>query len=227
MRFGRLSFAVAAVLALGSVASNAAVVLNGTATPNGSGYAEISYDTHDIASGLRVQPGQTQRIRIDVLGGLISSAEGNTASFHRTDDFQNYFDGVQNIVIDFSNDFPASGSCTHAGGATTCDNMGIIPQSLRVLNSGLSAIFDYSLPTNDPRCPAFQGGCYAEYDWSAYGALTVNAKSVAPLAYRVSVSNFSAAVPEPASWAMMIAGFGMVGAVSRKRRRSMRGMGWA
>lgn len=28
----------------------------------------------------------------------------------------------------------------------------------------------------------------------------------------------TAAVPEPASWAMMIAGFGMVGAVARRRR---------
>jgi hypothetical protein len=31
----------------------------------------------------------------------------------------------------------------------------------------------------------------------------------------------AAAVPEPASWAMMVAGFGLVGAASRKRRRNV------
>ncbi|HVF94078.1 MAG TPA: PEPxxWA-CTERM sorting domain-containing protein [Sphingomonas sp.] len=34
------------------------------------------------------------------------------------------------------------------------------------------------------------------------------------------VANFTAVVPEPATWAMMLVGFGMVGAATRYRRRS-------
>lgn len=34
--------------------------------------------------------------------------------------------------------------------------------------------------------------------------------------------NYSGAVPEPASWALMVAGFGLVGAAARRRRNSVR-----
>jgi hypothetical protein len=39
----------------------------------------------------------------------------------------------------------------------------------------------------------------------------------------LTVFNADGAVPEPASWAMLIAGFGMVGAVQRRRRTAMAG----
>jgi hypothetical protein len=37
-------------------------------------------------------------------------------------------------------------------------------------------------------------------------------------AFMDPIVSFSAGVPEPASWAMMIAGFGLVGAAARRRR---------
>lgn len=40
--------------------------------------------------------------------------------------------------------------------------------------------------------------------------------------YRLVISDPTAAVPEPASWAMMIGGFGLVGATLRTRRRAVR-----
>jgi hypothetical protein len=40
--------------------------------------------------------------------------------------------------------------------------------------------------------------------------------------YRLTVSALTSAVPEPASWAMMIAGFGVVGGALRRRRVSVR-----
>lgn len=41
---------------------------------------------------------------------------------------------------------------------------------------------------------------------------------LAPEVYSPSVLSYSGAVPEPASWAMMIAGFGLTGAAMRRRR---------
>ena len=42
-----------------------------------------------------------------------------------------------------------------------------------------------------------------------------------PMSMGVRISGVAAAVPEPATWAMMLLGFGMVGAASRYRRRKV------
>ncbi len=47
-------------------------------------------------------------------------------------------------------------------------------------------------------------------------------KSTTPGAWGIALDNVSAVVPEPASWAMMIAGFGLVGAAMRRRPSVMR-----
>ena len=47
---------------------------------------------------------------------------------------------------------------------------------------------------------------------------TVGFESVAGVT--ITATNAAGAVPEPASWAMMIGGFGMIGAASRRRVRS-------
>ncbi|WP_294196476.1 PEPxxWA-CTERM sorting domain-containing protein [uncultured Sphingomonas sp.] len=51
---------------------------------------------------------------------------------------------------------------------------------------------------------AFTGECFACYPWRGFSNLG---------------SITSAAVPEPATWAMMLLGFGMVGAAARRRRQ--------
>lgn len=40
-------------------------------------------------------------------------------------------------------------------------------------------------------------------------------------AYSLTISQAGGTVPEPASWAMMIAGFGLIGAIARRRRETM------
>jgi hypothetical protein len=52
-----------------------------------------------------------------------------------------------------------------------------------------------------------------------YGALSSGATIVSNFALEVRAIPTNGAVPEPASWAMLIAGFGLVGAASRRRRR--------
>lgn len=41
-----------------------------------------------------------------------------------------------------------------------------------------------------------------------------------PTIYNISISNVSAAVPEPATWAMMLLGFGAIGVSARRRRKA-------
>jgi choice-of-anchor C domain-containing protein len=47
-------------------------------------------------------------------------------------------------------------------------------------------------------------------------------QSTTPAAWGIALDNVSAAVPEPATWAMLIAGFGFVGAALRRRPTTTR-----
>ena len=42
-----------------------------------------------------------------------------------------------------------------------------------------------------------------------------------PTIYNISIRNVSAAVPEPATWAMMLLGFGAIGVSARRRRKAV------
>ncbi|UUR08895.1 PEPxxWA-CTERM sorting domain-containing protein [Sphingomonas glaciei] len=46
-----------------------------------------------------------------------------------------------------------------------------------------------------------------------------------PTIYNISIRNVTAAVPEPATWAMMLLGFGTIGVTTRHRRRRLRYLG--
>jgi hypothetical protein len=59
------------------------------------------------------------------------------------------------------------------------------------------------------------GGVHWSYD-NVYGKMTGRA-----IGDHVAQNNFAVAVPEPSSWAMLIAGFGLVGAAARRRRAAV------
>lgn len=71
------------------------------------------------------------------------------------------------------------------------------------------------------------GGTY--FDIPSFGqrsTFKVNLKNVQAVAFLIGMGNFTlsditgaSAVPEPATWAMMLVGFGMIGATARYRRR--------
>jgi hypothetical protein len=64
-------------------------------------------------------------------------------------------------------------------------------------------------------------GCNADsYDKGLVWTTNIRFKGTSPVS--VPSGGGTGAVPEPASWAMMIAGFGMVGALTRKRKRAAR-----
>jgi hypothetical protein len=81
-------------------------------------------------------------------------------------------------------------SCPGAGGATACDQLTVF--------SGVTSVFRY-----------FGNDAFARYGSSVAAFGTAATLTVAPPA--------SGAVPEPASWAMMILGMGAVGYAMRRR----------
>ena len=209
MKLKKLACGIAAgVLALSSAQSNAAVVFTGSVTPDNSGSAVISYL-------FDAQPaGTTQRLIIDIFSGIIESATTFTDEFYQ-------YDQIANPNDNLGNDVRATGACTAIAGSSTCDSEISFGRSTTLLGSPLqTAIFQASVPALDARCQVDQVGCFAIYDRLVTHDMAVAVRSSAQVSYRISLDTFSSAVPEPASWAMMIVGFGMVGSIMRKRSSS-------
>jgi hypothetical protein len=103
------------------------------------------------------------------------------------------FDGVEDY---------ASG-----GNASTYVDDGITGFTAFVSPSFWNSPFSYSAQTGDSATMPFS---IAENNESASGNLTAQTVSLGPVA----------AVPEPATWAMMLLGFGAIGLAVRRRRRT-------
>jgi hypothetical protein len=56
-------------------------------------------------------------------------------------------------------------------------------------------------------------------DWEQLGGIVLLARDSGPIPFHVRLE--SVGVPEPASWALMIAGFGLLGATARRRSRAI------
>lgn len=89
------------------------------------------------------------------------------------------------------------------------------------VNSFLS-IADYTAPLNYSTQPGDVGGGYFRFEgYSDFGANAYYAVgNLKPTSVTIALAPDTGAVPEPATWAMMIAGFGMVGSAMRRRRVS-------
>ena len=197
----------AALLAAVSGPGNAATVFMGTAVPDSSGTAWISYQFAGV-------PGDIQRIAIDTFSGLIAEANVAVSEYFDTDDIRQDADGS---IHNDGNNFTSDVSCTLTGGIQSCTGSGVsFATELAALGS-TTAIFQTELPANQARCPEGKVGCFAIYNRASWNEINVAIQASSPVSYRLSYDKFSAAVPEPASWAMMIAGFGLVGSLMRKR----------
>ncbi len=207
MRLKRVSCVMAAILTSASIPASSATVLTGTALPDSSGLAWISYEFGGIA-------GSIQRVAIDIFSGAISEAAFSSSEYFDTDDIHQDADGS---IHNDGNNYTGDLSCTFTGGVQNCGGSGVsFLIDLALLGSG-NAIFQTALPSNQARCPENQVGCFAIYNRASSNEINVAVKTSGPVSYRISYDAFSAAVPEPASWAMMIAGFGLVGLLMRKR----------
>ncbi len=94
---------------------------------------------------------------------------------------------------------------------TAYDDFSMIPGSFLLLRGGAYYFNAPLIGDGNPLTPEF-------YDFSGYGAFD----SVTFFtAQRFDDFSFTTAgVPEPASWAMLMAGFGLVGAIARRRKRA-------
>lgn len=113
-------------------------------------------------------------------------------------------------------DFTFSGLSLVNGGAYT----------IQVVNNGSGAgnglLFGPNL-NNPPFGSTFGPDAYAPgkmFFTGNVGGCGINPASC-DLNFRVTTSNIASAVPEPATWAMMIGGFAMMGGALRRRRRAM------
>jgi len=223
MGLNKLSYAISGVvMAAISLSAKAAVIVTGVAFPDENHLAQIYSDTDtDPLIAFAPKPGMSQRIKIDVFAGSIASANAHVPYYVSHDQIIN-FDGQ---IVNASGDFPGEDSCGYDGFGVAC-NGGVTSPKLQILGkSAKTAIFQWSLPKNDPLCDPTAVGCEAFYNWAGYGWLDLTVSSTRPVDYRVSVTDFpsgAGAVPEPASWAMMVAGFGAVGSLSRRPKRLMR-----
>lgn len=90
------------------------------------------------------------------------------------------------------------------------------------LASGAAQLFSKPTPTTPTNFESFAfSGALANFQSTQFVRYTVVASNGANAG--LSDISFSAtgAVPEPASWAMLIAGFGLVGATARRRRQTV------
>lgn len=68
----------------------------------------------------------------------------------------------------------------------------------------------------------FSGGFFGFTSTDSFDSLLITAGTQAGVAETYNLDNLSwGAVPEPQSWALLIAGFGMIGAAARRRRTAL------
>lgn len=83
----------------------------------------------------------------------------------------------------------------------------------RLIGRGSQLDTDFSISYTPYSCDDVE--CFEEWEYlTALTAFTPVRRSVG---YSVKLSSLGGGIPEPATWAMMIAGFGLVGATARRR----------
>ncbi len=115
------------------------------------------------------------------------------------------------------NEYFYSPSCTSTGASPVC---GGIPLATRIAGPRLGRV-DFNPPADFNTCtPTFvvAGDCAESYRFSTvFWAIAAENAGTDPVRFTIYDTN---PVPEPAAWAMLIAGFGLVGATQRRRRQA-------
>ena len=130
---------------------------------------------------------------------------GNDASWDEACFFNTSFpEGCHNISYNFPSE---------QGGAFFMSGLSVGQKNLT---------YNVIVPKGFDNCdnPVFDVECRLE--WTARpSAADIKIASHKPVAWSISFKNVAGAVPEPASWATMIAGFGLIGSTMRRRRNQL------
>lgn len=155
-------------------------------------------------------PGTWRTYELKVAGGTLTDAYVEAYNELALSWWEDFGDEEPNWVI-WGNNYFEIDSCSPGGcGALGyLRNFSLTPQRLR---------FSYLLPTDYANCPT-----RPKIPFAVCGESRYNAVLSGTLAYegqpgaRLSIS----AVPEPATWATMIIGFGVIGAALRRRPQAV------
>jgi hypothetical protein len=205
--------ALASLLSMLPFQAQAATVIKGTIDPvDGFGWITSDYPnpTYFIPSGSKT------KVTLDIKSGVIAEAEVTSRWFFS---FDEYTSG--NPRLNIGNDYSGSEACSFNGGgpdgcfATDADGFSR-SRFLTGLSVGQQALsFSLFRPADFDHCTDTSvGRCNSFWDVNADYGFKIAAQR--PVSYTLTFSD-AGAVPEPASWAMMIAGFGLIGGILRKK----------
>ncbi len=217
--FGLPGLALAGVLLMAAQPSSAAVISTlpqgvAQAFPTGNIYANSPRTFGD---------GVTYNVKT-LAGGQASSHFGATGTY--TFNGSGSWSGVpyaafglQSAVMSFSFADPVSAALAEFNWSRNAT--GTTPITFRAYNSAGKLLESLSFASNDPaRTTGFYGFQRAGNDISRFevDGYWVGARNLS------TFTEIGSAVPEPATWAMMIIGFGGAGAVIRRRRYAFAAM---
>jgi hypothetical protein len=197
---------------LAAPAAEAAILYQSTLSAGG---ATVAFS--DLLQ--RPQVATTGSTWIGISGGTITAAEWRVEG-----EYAKYWweligeddAGNQDIYLN-GNEYIYSNGCSVTPGAPTCGSAGNFLSRLH--NNRLR--IDFNAPASFNHCFPFNGvfnvDCAVLYN--LFGAsFYIEAIGPGDITLTISDTRIAGAIPEPASWATLIAGFGMVGAALRRRR---------
>jgi hypothetical protein len=156
------------------------------------------------------------RVSLKIEGAVFQNAKTSVATAYSWSEF------LPGNSTDQGNDSFIDESCDFGG---TCGLMGNPAWPTRFLSEFFSDATNISFTVTTPQaydnCPAL--GVCAESWKVGYASIEGYTSGRKPFSYTLTLADN--AVPEPASWAMMLAGFGAIGAMARSpstRNRSAR-----
>ncbi len=203
--------------------SNGRIYAVHTVTPTGTDYTVVRYDVIDAATNQILDEGDIGDGKHDFWEGSISvNSYGQVVIAYNRSGSDPTDGNVSFLARVFSTG--ASGKLTQRGAeqllqVSSVDDYHNGSTDGNVAN-GRQRWGDYSAVTldpNDPRSFWVIGEYAREYNDAAGGHPGGTGGS--RWSTWISELNVGTAVPEPSSWAMMIAGFGIVGAARRRQRR--------
>ena len=211
------SVAAMAILAVSGVAQAAQLVVTSYDTPNGDGQASGGsfnyWDKNYTGSGATTTDGAA------LTGGVGDLTDGVVAS--------NFWFNVEN----------AAGEGPYVGwyarrtlNPTVTFNLAGTPTvneiRIHLDNSRVGSVFSPAAILIDGVNTAFAGPANGSIGWVTFSGLNLTGGShtigfqqdLGGWVFVSEVQFFGSGVPEPAAWAMMLAGFGMAGATLRRRK---------
>lgn len=210
MRFG-----IAAVACVVMASQAGAVTFTGTLDPV-DGFAEFNFE--DVVGALGAP--SLKSFTFSITNGVI--AEANIYAYYRF-----AYDDYDENGYETGNDYWDYETCSfNSSGPEGCWNT-FIPGEYEYQSTWMkdlsvgqrSLTFNVNQPRTFNECtdPPAVGRC--SYYWDGDISPQIKIASYRPVNFTWTSTTFGGAVPEPASWAMMIAGFGLMGSTLRRRPR--------